>query len=46
MSANLQMGLIVCIIGVFGMSIYNTLNTRLNAVLVLIALIERDNREK
>lgn len=38
MSVNLQMGLIVCIIGVFGMTIYNNLNTRLNAALALIAL--------
>ncbi|MFT7568850.1 MAG: hypothetical protein ACI846_003178, partial [Pseudoalteromonas distincta] len=43
MSVNLQMGLIVCIIGVFGMTIYNNLNTRLNAALALIAL-SQDNQ--
>ncbi|TMP02799.1 hypothetical protein CWC11_16365 [Pseudoalteromonas sp. S3178] len=45
-NANLKMGLIVCIIGVFGMSIYNNLNTRLNAALALIALSQENQSTK
>ncbi|WP_024610957.1 MULTISPECIES: hypothetical protein [unclassified Pseudoalteromonas] len=46
MSANLQIGLIVCIIGVFGMTIYNNLNTRLNAALALIVLSQESQNTK